>query len=99
VFEREWSTIQLSSFVNIWLISFTAIGGSCLATTSREAPGQSQCARFRALTPWLGYREDTLRINEVLAGVRWPAQKWQMIAHVVQDPARRVPGQNLGWCT
>jgi hypothetical protein len=36
------------------------------------------------------YREDMLRINEVLAGVRWPAQKWQLIAHVEHDPARRA---------
>jgi hypothetical protein len=36
------------------------------------------------------YRDDVLRINEVLAGVRWPAQKWQLIAHVEQDPAVRA---------
>lgn len=32
------------------------------------------------------YREDVTRLHGVLAGVSWPAQKWQLIAHAERDP-------------
>ena len=31
-------------------------------------------------------REDITRLGGVLAGVGWPAQKWQLIAHAERDP-------------
>jgi hypothetical protein len=34
------------------------------------------------------FHEDVVRISEVLATARWPLQKWQLLAHAVQDPAR-----------
>jgi hypothetical protein len=33
------------------------------------------------------FHEDVMRITQVLARARWPSQKWQLLAHVVQDPA------------
>jgi hypothetical protein len=33
------------------------------------------------------YRDDIARFDQALAGLRYPAQKWQLIAHAGQRPA------------
>jgi len=39
-------------------------------------------------TPVAGvYRDDITRLNQALTGLSYPAQKWQLIAHVAQRPS------------